>query len=120
MYSSLIIHEHDLKIGIFENKYDVRYSWKSNFQIYKKGDKLNLNKNYYYTFYCKNCNKNNLENDNFNDYYIYSFKKHNESSFIQFKDYFNFGFILLGNEDERNRYIYDYFNDEIRKLKKKK
>ena len=43
MYSSLVIHEHDLKIGIFKNKYEIK-TYNSNFQIYKKGNTLNLMK----------------------------------------------------------------------------
>ena len=39
------------------------------------------------------------------------------SNFIKFQDYFNIGYILLGNEIEREKFIYNYFNKEIERLK---
>ena len=39
------------------------------------------------------------------------------SNFIKFQNNFNIGYILLGNEIEREKYIYNYFNKEIERLK---
>ena len=41
----------------------------------------------------------------------------NPSNFIKFQDYFNIGYILLGNEIEREKFIYNYFNKEIERVK---
>ena len=39
------------------------------------------------------------------------------SNFIKFQDNFKIGYILLGNELERENYIYNYFKKKIEKLK---
>ena len=39
------------------------------------------------------------------------------SNFIKFQNNFNIGYILLGNEIEREKYIYNYFNKKIERLK---
>ncbi len=39
------------------------------------------------------------------------------SNFIKFQDNFNIGYILLGNEIEREKYICNYFNKEIERVK---
>jgi hypothetical protein len=39
------------------------------------------------------------------------------SSFIKFQDNFNLGYILLGNEIEKENFIYNYFNQKNEKLK---
>ena len=39
------------------------------------------------------------------------------SNFIKFQDNFNIGYILLGNEIEREKYSCNYFNKKIERVK---
>ena len=110
-----IIHQHGLEIKI--NKNDYYYN--SNYNFYEKGKMITLEKNIIYNFYCPICKRYSLNyfynHDNYN--YNYMVNPPDSSYYIQLNDNFNIGYILLGNEYERDYYIYNYFNNEIKKLK---
>ena len=108
----LIIHQHGLEIGTRKIKYmNFKYS------NYNFNDTINLEENLIYNFYCSKCGRYSLnyyDHDNYN--YCYMLNPSN-SNIIKFQDNFKIGYILLGNEIERENYIYNYFNGKIEKLK---
>ena len=108
----LIIHQHGLQIGTRRNTYEI-----SNNIFYEKGQKINLDENLIYNFYCSKCQRNSLNYDDIYNYTYYYMVKPSNSNFIKFQDNFKIGYILLGNEIERENYIYNYFNKEIERLK---
>ena len=78
---------------------------------------INLEKDIIYEFFCSKCKKYSLNyNNHYNFNYDYMVNPSN-SSFIKFQDNFNLGFILLGNEIERENFIYNYFKQKKEKLK---
>ncbi len=107
-----VIHQHGLNVGTRKIN-----SYYSNYIFYEKETVINFEKDKIYGFYCPECKKYSLNynnHDNFN--YDYMVNPSN-SSFIKFQDNFNLGYILLGNEIERENFIYNYFNQKIEKLK---
>ena len=109
-----VIHQHGLNVGTRKINSNSYYS---NYIFYEKETVINFEKDKIYGFYCPECKKYSLNynnHDNFN--YDYMVNPSN-SSFIKFQDNFNLGYILLGNEIERENYIYNYFNKEIERLK---
>ena len=79
---------------------------------------INLEKDIIYDFYCSKCKKYSLNYDNHDNFnYYYMVNPLNSSSYIKFQNNFNIGYVLLGNEIERENYIYIRFNEEIEKLK---
>jgi len=103
-----IIHQHGLEIKIKQKVY-----------FYEKGMIINLENNLIYNFYCSICKRYSLNHFYNHDNYDYNYmvNPQNSSSYIKFNDNFNIGYILLGNEYERDHYIYNHFNNEIKKLK---
>ena len=108
-----IIHQHGLKVGTKNQN-----SYYSNYIFYEKETVINLEKDIIYDFYCSKCKKYSLNYDNHDNFnYYYMVNPLNSSSYIKFQNNFNIGYVLLGNEIERENYIYNYFNKEIERLK---
>ena len=108
-----IIHQHGLKVGTKNQN-----SYYSNYIFYEKETVINLEKDIIYDFYCSKCKKYSLNYDNHDNFnYYYMVNPLNSSSYIKFQNNFNIGYVLLGNEIERENYIYIHFNEEIEKLK---
>ena len=105
---ALIIHQHGLQIRTRKSTFFDNY--KSSNYNYNCNETINLEENYIYDFYCSKCKNNGFDN------YWYMVNP-SDSNFIKFQDNFKIGYILLGNEIEREKYIYNYFNGEIEKLK---
>jgi len=111
-----IIHEHGLSI---RHQNSARFNQLSQFKPYDKDQLINLQENDIYEFYCTICKRYSLNydnHDNFNYYYMVNPPESN-SNCVKFQDNFNIGYILLGNEIERENYIYNYFIEGVERLK---
>ena len=109
-----IIHQHGLKVATRKKSY---YHYNPRYIFYEKDKMINLENDLIYNFYCSKCNKNSLNHDNHDNFNYDYMVNPSDSSFIKLQDNFNLGFILLGNEIERENFIYNYFDKEIEKLK---
>ena len=118
-----IIHEHGLIITFTKKSLFFYSSSLEKSVSFKKNDKINLEKDLIYEFYCSTCRKYSLnydDHDNYNYSYMINPSDSNSRYIKKFQDYFNIGYILLGNEIERENYIYNYFNEKIERLKNEK
>ena len=115
MMKGYVIHQHGLSVTAHHifNQFSTKIT---TFRIYTR---IDLEVNFIYQFFCTVCGRYSLNydnHDNFNYAYMINPPTPN-SDFIKFHDNFNIGYILLGNENERENYIYNYFHKEIEKLK---
>jgi len=112
----LLLHKHELKAYIFDDKGRENLIPKKNIVQTDENNvkKMRVNERYLYAFECERCSifsKDNMQNVSFfygNQYVYFSINKNYDKNIGKF---FNFcGFYLIGTKEEISSYIYQKYN----------